>query len=240
MIWRLALAAFLACGIALFAVNAPRAQFNGCPAGFCNPPKASSGAADTWDPSNKGASITLSGGNLTATQTANNGTNFSVRSIVSHSTGKYYFEQAWVYSSGSSVVAGWGTSSATVASSGYQIGVSDNNSIGTALNGSVYYRGAILTSIQGMTSGNTMGFAIDIGNQLLWTMPNVNVSCLGNWNNSGTANPATGTGGVSISPSLSGALYIMSTTQNTTIPDSIVLNVAGPLDCAAPVGFGAW
>ncbi len=44
MIWRLALAAFLACGIALFAINTPHAQFNGCPAGFCNPPKAGSAA----------------------------------------------------------------------------------------------------------------------------------------------------------------------------------------------------
>src|ERR1700675_469561 len=38
MIWRVALAAFLTATLSLFAFNAPHAQFNGCPAGFCSPP----------------------------------------------------------------------------------------------------------------------------------------------------------------------------------------------------------
>src|ERR1700676_927047 len=46
MIWRVVLAAFLTAALSLFAFNAPRAQFNGCPAGFCSPPaKAASGCA---------------------------------------------------------------------------------------------------------------------------------------------------------------------------------------------------
>jgi hypothetical protein len=39
MMWRVLLAAWLAAALSLFAFNAPHAQFNGCPAGFCNPPK---------------------------------------------------------------------------------------------------------------------------------------------------------------------------------------------------------
>ena len=41
MMWRLCIAAFLTAAISLFALNAPHAQFNGCPAGFCNPPSLS-------------------------------------------------------------------------------------------------------------------------------------------------------------------------------------------------------
>jgi hypothetical protein len=37
MMWRIALAAWLTAALSLFALNAPRAQFNGCMAGFCSP-----------------------------------------------------------------------------------------------------------------------------------------------------------------------------------------------------------
>jgi hypothetical protein len=41
MMWRLALAVLLTATLSLFALNAPRAQFNGCTAGFCSPPVTS-------------------------------------------------------------------------------------------------------------------------------------------------------------------------------------------------------
>jgi hypothetical protein len=47
MIWRLALAAILTAALSLFALSTPHAQFNGCPAGFCNPPSASAPASYT-------------------------------------------------------------------------------------------------------------------------------------------------------------------------------------------------
>jgi len=37
MMWRVALAVWLTAVLSLFALNAPRAQFNGCTAGFCSP-----------------------------------------------------------------------------------------------------------------------------------------------------------------------------------------------------------
>jgi hypothetical protein len=50
MIWRVVLAAFLTTTLSLFAFTAPRAQFNGCPAGFCSPaiftPSAYAGPGD--------------------------------------------------------------------------------------------------------------------------------------------------------------------------------------------------
>jgi hypothetical protein len=44
LLFRLALAAVLTAAISAFALNAPRAQFNGCPAGFCSPQAASAPA----------------------------------------------------------------------------------------------------------------------------------------------------------------------------------------------------
>lgn len=52
-------------------------------------PNSSNQTYATWSPSDKGASITLSGGNLTATQTA---TNSLVRATLGKSTGKWYWE----------------------------------------------------------------------------------------------------------------------------------------------------
>jgi hypothetical protein len=44
MMWRVALAVWLTAALSLFAFNAPRAQFNGCQAGFCSPPSSAAAA----------------------------------------------------------------------------------------------------------------------------------------------------------------------------------------------------
>ncbi len=49
----------------------------------------------TFDPSNKGSNITLSGGNLIATSGSTGTPNTSVLSVASHSTGKFYLEWKW-------------------------------------------------------------------------------------------------------------------------------------------------
>jgi hypothetical protein len=48
--------------------------------------------------------------------------------------------------------------------------------------------------IETWTAGSVVDVAVDLGGAVIW----FRVSG-GNWNNSGTANPATGTGGVSLS-----------------------------------------
>lgn len=49
-------------------------------------------ATTTWNPSDKNANITLSGGNLTATDGANDGGYYAVRGTVGKSSGKWYWE----------------------------------------------------------------------------------------------------------------------------------------------------
>lgn len=95
------------------------------------------GSATTWNPSDKNASVTLSGGNLTATSSAT-GSYVGVRATNSLSSGKGYFEFSWnnfyaVAGSAFSIV-GIGTSSASLSSyvgstAAYSIGVHDNGTI---------------------------------------------------------------------------------------------------------------
>lgn len=66
----------------------------------------------TWNPADKGANITLSGGNLTATTSA-----FAwdaVRTTISKSTGKWYFEMS--ITANNLGFSGIGKSTATLAS----------------------------------------------------------------------------------------------------------------------------
>lgn len=150
----------------------------------------------TWNPSDK-SSITLTGGDLTATATSQG----AVRSISGKTAGKYYFEIT---------VSTWASASTTLgmALSSYSplgIPVGSANSVGFGRGGSISINGSSapgLPTLGSRTSGDIIGIAIDKSAQLIW----FRVAPSGNWNGSGTANPATGTGGIDTS-ALSGALY---------------------------------
>lgn len=140
----------------------------------------------TWNPSDKVA-MTLTNGNLTATNTASPS---GVRAVKGQTAGQYYWEvtmATWVQGStavgfglstaalNAGTLAGWGIVSKTTGS------IIINN-IGSG------------SSLGARASGNIIGIALDIDNQLCW----FRVAPAGNWNGSGTASPG-GTGGVSIS-----------------------------------------
>jgi hypothetical protein len=229
MIWRIALAAFLTLCLARLGLQQPRAQFNGCSAGFCS--NTSGVAATTWNPSAIGAGISLSNGNLTATYTGANANN-SGKANISHLSGKFYWEIVWNVNGASAAdVIGFGTASAGLTN--YQIGITDNNSYGWTPSGAVYFQGASVASIQSCSVTSTCSIALDIGANLVWFRTDA-----GNWNNSGTANPATGVGGLSISP-LGTPLFPMFTTFVSG--DQLVANFgATAFAQTAPAGFGKW
>jgi hypothetical protein len=110
----------------------------------------------TWNPADKAASITLSGGNLIATLTT---TPAAVRSTIGKSSGKWYWEIK-VSVSHASVVNGVATSSASLATYcggdafgwGYACdGTSYNNAIPNNLYGAAWVNGDII------------GVALDMG-----------------------------------------------------------------------------
>jgi len=117
----------------------------------------------------------------------------------------------------------------------HYIGETGSNSLGYFDATQYAFNGSNVGNIQSYASGNTVGMAVDIGAGLIWWETNG-----GNWNNSGTANPATGTGGITIS--VTGALFagvgggFWSGTHTQWTADFGATAYAN----AAPAGFGNW
>jgi hypothetical protein len=164
-------------------------------AGTCN---------TTYNPSDKSATVTLSGGNLTATATV--ATNIAVRSTVGLSTGKHYFEIQATLSGASTSGSGEGIciSSAPLTS----VGVNATNALLVFRFGNIYFNGVDTTkSIGFLTFSNVVCFAIDFVNLRAWVRRDN-----GNWNGDAAANPATNTNGIDISAVFgSNAAYVVQT-----------------------------
>lgn len=136
-------------------------------------------AIATWNPSDKHADITLSIGDLTATQTAVN-TWRSVRSTLSVSSGKYYWEITADSTTGDMLV-GVGTSSFSLAN---YCG-SDANSYGWYAAGTKYNNAGTTSYTPTYNiDGTIIGVALDLDNGKIWWAKN------GTW----TGDPVAGTG----------------------------------------------
>jgi len=134
--------------------------------------------------------MTLSNGNLTATTTGSGGVRSSGYMATS---GKYYWENT-----ATTATSAWGGGIATVAAnlavviSGGLLAAIVNGAGTVTINGTQQGATGLLGTIN---PGAIVCFAFDVGAQLIWFRNTVS----GNWNGSGTANPATGAGGFSTS-----------------------------------------
>ena len=183
--------------------------------------------SSTYNPADKTGSVTLSGGNLTATAGAS--ADAFARTVGSHSTGKYYFEvKATTATGGSDYAAGLAIAS-TVAGDG----ATSNNLAISYVSGAVYINGTQQgVNLLGNWSGQTLGVAVDLGAGQIWLRVNA-----GNWNASGTANPATNTGGFTIG--LTGPFY--GWTSFSATGNAATANFGGSAYAfTAPAGFGAF
>jgi len=139
-------------------------------------------AVVTWNPSDKGAGITLSNGDL---DLVSNGAFYSVRATLSRSTGKFYYEQTIVTASTSNLMLGWMSGAASLAT---YIG---NSAIGAAVNSTTtttYNNGFTVVnnySLAAPVQGDVVMFAIDYDAGKAWVGKN------GTWSASG--DPAAGT-----------------------------------------------
>lgn len=177
----------------------------------------------TWNPSDRTAT-TLSNGNLSTQATASGG----VRSVFSVSSGKWYWEMT--YTGGAS--GGFGVANASAVLS---TAWTTPTNAAVAYNGSTYVNnvsqaGAGITI---STIGTVVGVALDMGAKLIWFRS----GAAGNWNNSGTANPATGTGGLNITV-LGSPLYAL-VVQNSTSFQSTTDFGATAFVGTPPSGFTA-
>lgn len=180
-------------------------------------------------PGNLRYPIALTNTNLTATQIVG-GLNTMARANTSKSSGKFVFAiTSTQFTSVSSGVGFANASASLVQFLGF-----DANSLALYPNDGLYLNNVNLLSFAGhpYVSGDEIMFAVDRTANLLW----VRLSAAGQWNLSGTANPATGTGGISIS-GIIGAIFPAVTL------DPLNDNATGKFTTftgAIPAGFAAW
>jgi hypothetical protein len=153
---------------------------------------AAAATTTTWDPVNIGSGITLSGGNLIASL-GSSPSGSMVRSLASHTTGKYYFEVTINSTPDvNDTSVGLANASAPFSFPGV-----DSNGMGFNGQGQLVINSAVSSTVTvTYAAGDTVGIAVDMGSNLIWFR---NLIAPTTWNNGGTANPATGVGGVSYS-----------------------------------------
>lgn len=112
----------------------------------------------TWNPSDKNANITLSGGNLTATASVAN--HYACRATIWKSTGKWYWEVT-VISNVWTMLIGVGNSSMSIANGSY-VGF-DINGWWYHINGTKYNNAWATAYGATYANGNVIGVALDMG-----------------------------------------------------------------------------
>ena len=215
-------------------------------------------SAGTWDPTrlfqNASGTLTLSGGNLTATGSLAGGYPYcSVYGTTGRSTGKLYFE-------------------ITMPNLGYQgyIGLADRTGVQDAVTvpgihdttGVVAEAKETSTSspVQGglredgagayyaytegalLTNGAVFGFAIDLDTMKLWISVNGVYGPINGASGGAPGNPATGSGECNLNVAIGKPLYPYMATRSNSSPDGVfVLNVgATAFAYSVPSGFSAW
>ncbi len=109
----------------------------------------------TWNPADKDASISLSGGNLIYT---GSGSASTVRSTISKATDKWYWENTINTAANAAV----GVTSIGGSLSTFPGGAGATTSWGYLLNGNIYNNGSIITSVATFTNGDIISCALDV------------------------------------------------------------------------------
>jgi hypothetical protein len=184
----------------------------------------------TWNPSDKSANMVLSNGNLSATSAIAN--YVGARGTNGLTSGKAYFETTWT-GSGFTGFSGIGLATAAAAVGG---GVSAGGVVAADITGNIWTNGASgVGPIAGLASGDRICVAVDFGNHNIWFRTNG-----GNWNGSGTANPSTNTGGLSISGQIGGAAAFPYIASGNTVTTGTANFGATAFAQAVPSGFSSW
>jgi hypothetical protein len=178
-----------------------------------------------WNSGDSTAHIALSDTDHTATSGSGSG-NEGIRGNVSRGTsGKWYIEFTGIVTPYGGEI-GFAAASDTLGGNG-QFGI---NTSGYIFSGGTDY--GPLTAI----SGHVLDFAVDFDNNELWVREDG-----GNWNGSGTADPATNTGGISIA-GYTGPVFPYAWLQFN--PCSVTVDggdyPSPTFLYPAPAGFSAW
>jgi hypothetical protein len=190
-------------------------------------------AGTAWNPADKTADCVLSNGNLSAR--SNQFGNQCARSVYGTATGKYYWEYTFVDAGNSACGI------ATLAAPLIGIGVGGAAGVSYVVrSGTVYVGTSNLLALPSFSAGNVACMALDLTAQLIWFRN----GAAGQWNNSGTANPATGTGGLAVSFVGAGvAAYGLYASNNATPNGMVTANFGDSAFAGVPpngftAGFG--
>lgn len=196
----------------------------------------------SWDPARVPSSMALSNNNQTASATSvPSGSTGVVWSTTSYSTGKYCFGVIASTTSNNWTAGLANTSFPSFPASLAGLG-GDQFGQGTYVVNPpqyIYYNGvALTTGTTADVSGDEVDECVDFGTDQIWVSTAVMRANSTPWNNSGTATPATETGGLSIS-GLTCPCYIVFQTEDS--PSVATLNAGGPLAVGSvPSGFSIW
>jgi uncharacterized protein YmfQ (DUF2313 family) len=151
----------------------------------------------TFDPGHVSQYITLSNGNLTATNPSANQPG-NVLATAHAPSGKFYYEFT------ANLVNNDGIGLANATEARDNVVGSTANSLANNMAAQWVFNGANLaTSGVTLTTGHVYAMAIDVTNQLAWCK---DLTAGGNWNQNSSANPATGVGGASFA-GITGDIY---------------------------------
>lgn len=192
-----------------------------------------SGVTATFDPLNTDtAHINLINSNLTALGSGLANSFWGItRTTTGNVAGKFYSEYTITDDGSGGITLGVADSNQTIANN---FAGGSTHSIGYLPTGAVYQNNALLTTIATYTNGSIVGVAVDIPNSLIWYRVGA-----GNWNNSGTANPATDTGGISFTAS--GTIYPADSIYNGDAGEIITANYGNSAYAhAAPAAYLNW
>jgi hypothetical protein len=128
-----------------------------------------------------------------------------------------------------------------------QIGIADSNwdhatGLGTGANtvgyqpsGAVRINNATVSTIAAYVAGNTICVAVDVLNRQIWFRVGS-----GNWNNSGTANPATGIGGIDFSAAAGCTIGTVFEAISASVTGNVwTMTLSSPFAQTAPTGFAS-
>lgn len=153
-----------------------------------------------WDPANAYSSQVLSNGNLTVRNPSNTPTGFARALNALGPADKIYCE-AMIDATGGGENNGLGICLSGNSTQDW-LGLASTEWSFVSDSGNVYSGGGSVATYAAAGLNAVVCMAVDVANKSVWWRVNN-----GNWNNSGTANPATNTGGLSFS-SASGTFYV--------------------------------
>jgi glucose/arabinose dehydrogenase len=221
-----------------FQVYATNSTGNGTPSTTLTFSTLTSTAATVWNVGDKSPTITLTAGSLYATSATS--VTQSVRSTTSKSSGKVYFE----------ITASTITTNFAIGVANASFALNSSGGIGVDLNAVGYYPVSppqgiyineveLVQAVNSDSSGSVIACAVDFTAHLIWFNSTRMLSDGFTWNDSTTANPATGTGGISIATLNPGPYFV---TFNTMDSGSVAIANFGTTAFlrTVPSGFTGW